>query len=76
MASLCFVVDVDDVVAVAAAAPVAVLLLFAGSGMRVGVFATVRVCLCTEGMFNGSTFIGGSDNGAMEGCEARFPGSV
>lgn len=72
MASLCLVVDVDAVVVVA----VAVLLLLAGSGMRVGVLATVRVCLCTEGMFNGSTFMGGSDNGAMEGCEARFPGSV
>lgn len=60
----------DDVV------PAVVVLPFAGSGMRVGVFATVRVCLCTVGMFNGSTFIGGNDNGAMEGCEARFPGSV
>lgn len=73
MASLCFVVDVDAVVDVV---PTAVLLLLAGSGMRVGVLATVRVCLCTDGMLSGSTFMGGSDKGAMEGCEARFPGSV
>lgn len=50
------------------------MLPFEGKGIRVGVFvATVRDAL---GIFKGSTFIGGSDNGATEGCVARLPGNV
>ena len=37
-----------------------------GKGIRVGVFATVREFF-TRGILSGSTFIGGSDRGAIEG---------
>lgn len=46
-----------------------------GNGILVGVFGKLRVCF-DEGIFNGSTFIGGNVNGATAGGVARLPGKV
>lgn len=47
----------------------------AGRGIRVGVFDTT-VLFLVDGIFKGSTFIGGKDSGATEGGVARLPGRV
>lgn len=53
-----------------------VVVLVPGKGILVGVFAKVRVAFIDEGIFNGSTFIGGNVKGTGAGGTARLPGKV
>jgi hypothetical protein len=53
-----------------------VVVLVPGKGILVGVFAKVRVAFIDEGIFNGSTFMGGNVKGTGAGGTARLPGKV